>query len=166
MCGIVGIVNRKNAPSGRSIVVMADAIKHRGPDGWGYVALDPERTSPAMTLDAPSGSAKVFFGHRRLSIIDVEGTKQPLSNEDGSVWVTFNGEIYNYRELADNLRQKGHTLREKGDTEVLVHLWEEYGRDMTKHLVGMFAFAIWDKKDKQQVQHVLTLNDFTDAVIY
>lgn len=148
MCGIVGIANRKSAPSGNAIVAMADAIKHRGPDGWGYVALDPEISSPVMTQNSPQGSAKVFFGHRRLSIIDVEGTRQPLSNEDGSVWVTFNGEIYNYRELADNLRRKGHTLREKGDTEVLVHLWEEHGRDMVRHLTGMFAFAIYDvKKD-------------------
>jgi len=144
MCGIVGIVNRKNAPSGRSIVAMADAIKHRGPDGWGYVALDSDKPGASMTQEAPSVSAKVFFGHRRLSIIDVEGTKQPLANEDGSVWVTFNGEIYNYRELADDLRKKGHTIREKGDTEVLVHLWEEYGRDMTRYLTGMFAFAIYD----------------------
>ncbi|OGV35017.1 MAG: asparagine synthase (glutamine-hydrolyzing) [Lentisphaerae bacterium GWF2_45_14] len=146
MCGIVGIINKTSRLSGRSVSDMADAIKHRGPDGWGYAALNPGKSDSMMTLEAPAASAKVFLGHRRLSIIDVEGSKQPLSNEDGSVWITFNGEIYNYRELADDLRRKGHTLKEKGDTEVLVHLWEEYGRNMTGYLTGMFAFAIYDTK--------------------
>ncbi|OGV51405.1 MAG: asparagine synthase (glutamine-hydrolyzing) [Lentisphaerae bacterium GWF2_44_16] len=146
MCGIIGIVNKTSRLSGRSLSDMADAIKHRGPDDWGYVALNPGKSDSVMTREAPAMKAKVFLGHRRLSIIDVEGSRQPLCNEDASVWVIFNGEIYNYRELADELCGKGHILKEKGDTEVLVHLWEEYGENMTGHLVGMFAFAIYDTK--------------------
>ena len=79
----------------------------------------------------------------------MEGSKQPLANEDETVWVTFNGEIYNYRELRDELAAKGHRLRTQGDTETLVHLYEEYGPEMVHRLIGMFAFAIWDKKHRQ-----------------
>jgi asparagine synthase (glutamine-hydrolysing) len=147
MCGIAGIVSPHPARWGQTIKAMTDAIRHRGPDGQGVVALDPGRLHDAPAeIDMVNGPARVFLGHRRLSIIDIEGSHQPLRNEDGSVWVVFNGEIYNYRELADNLCQKNHLLREKGDTETLVHLWESYREDMLTQLNGMFAFALYDTR--------------------
>ena len=106
---------------------MRDVITHRGPDGFGVHCADG-----------------VGLGHRRLSIIDVAGGAQPLSNEDGTVWVTFNGEIYNYRELTRALERRGHVFRTHSDTEVLVHAYEEYGDDFVRELNGMFAFAIHD----------------------
>jgi asparagine synthase (glutamine-hydrolysing) len=134
---------------GRQIVEMTGSLVHRGPDDFGYIALDPGSNTFPIPLElhkTPAGAHSLFFGHRRLSIIDISGTKQPLANEDKSVWVIFNGEIYNYDELGKMLVAKGHILREKGDTEVLVHLWEEYGAAMPEHLVGMFAFAVYDSK--------------------
>ena len=146
MCGIAGIMSAEEKKLGRILSGMCDAIAHRGPDDFGYIAL--QGSSPAnpssVKKDVADDTGKVFLGHRRLSIIDLSGSRQPLCNEDGSVWVVFNGEIYNYVELRTSLAKKGHKLREKGDTEVLVHLWEEYGTEMLSHLVGMFAFAIYD----------------------
>jgi asparagine synthase (glutamine-hydrolysing) len=133
MCGIVGIVNFAGGPpEARVVENMMDVLRHRGPDGEGLYNNPP-----------------VILGHVRLSIIDVEGSRQPLANEDGTVWVTFNGEIYNYRELREELRAKGHYLRTRGDTETLVHLYEDEGPAMVKRLIGMFAFAIWDTKKRQ-----------------
>jgi asparagine synthase (glutamine-hydrolysing) len=133
MCGICGIVNFDNPRIDTSVIAeMREVMRHRGPDGEGLFA-----------------GANVAFGHVRLSIIDVAGSKQPLANEDDSVWVTFNGEIYNYQELREELQSKGHHLRTQGDTEVLVHLYEEYGSEMLGHLQGMFAFAIWDRNRRQ-----------------
>jgi asparagine synthase (glutamine-hydrolysing) len=147
MCGIAGIAFSEAASAGACIERMTGVLHHRGPDGTGFIALSPGALQPPVPLDQPPASlAKVFLGHRRLSIIDVEGSKQPLANEDGSVWVSFNGEIYNYIELRQELRSRGHSLREAGDTEVLVHLWEEYGENCVDHLVGMFAFAIYDTR--------------------
>ncbi len=133
MCGIAGIVNFSAEPIDRRIVEgMMDVMRHRGPDGDGVHA------GPHAVL-----------GHVRLSIIDVAGSKQPLANEDETIWVVFNGEIYNYRGLRDELAAKGHRLRTQGDTETLVHLYEEYGAGMVDHLIGMFAFAIWDVRRRQ-----------------
>jgi asparagine synthase (glutamine-hydrolysing) len=129
MCGIAGIVNFSTDHIDRGIVVnMVEVMRHRGPDNEGLF-----------------DDCHVVLGHARLSIIDVAGSAQPLCNEDGSVWVVFNGEIYNYRVLRYELQAKGHRLQTAGDTETLVHLYEEYGQDMVGHLRGMFAFAIWDK---------------------
>jgi len=108
-------------------VAMGERIAHRGPDGSGYHC-----------------ARGVGLGHRRLSIIDVSGGAQPLSNEDGTVWVTFNGEIYNFPELTARLARRGHRFRTHSDTEVIVHAYEEYGDDFVTHLNGMFAFAIHD----------------------
>ena len=129
MCGIVGAVDWEGAARWREDVLCArEAMVHRGPDGAG------------LFLEGP-----VILGHRRLSIIDLGGGSQPMTNEDGTVVVTFNGEIYNYKELAATLRDR-HTLRTSSDTEVLVHLYEDKGLDMLADLRGMFAFAIWDAR--------------------
>jgi len=147
MCGIAGIIDEKMNCHGVALAAMCDAISHRGPDDWGYLAIEGSSVLSGGRVREPvMVPATVFLGHRRLSIIDLEGSSQPLSNEDGSIWVSFNGEIYNYLELAASLRSKGHILREKGDTEVLVHLWEEYREGMLEHLSGMFALAIYDTK--------------------
>jgi asparagine synthase (glutamine-hydrolysing) len=133
MCGIAGIVNlREGPPVGRaSLATMAGQLAHRGPDDEG-------------TYVDPSGRAGLAF--RRLSIIDLAHGQQPLANEDESVWVVFNGEIYNFRALRAALEQRGHVFRSRTDTEVIVHLYEEHGADLFTHLHGMFAIAIWDQR--------------------
>ncbi len=129
MCGICGIYGygADTIASERTLRNMLQVIRHRGPDDDGVYSNGP-----------------LALGMRRLSIIDLSGGKQPITNEDGSVVVVFNGEIYNYRELAAQLRQRGHTLATASDTEVIVHLYEDYGERCVEHLRGMFAFAIWD----------------------
>ncbi len=131
MCGITGYLHSdRQQPSHPQLLRrMSDAIAHRGPDGSGAWFGDG-----------------VGLAHRRLSIIDLEGGRQPLGNEDDSVQVVFNGEIYNYRELRDDLLKRGHVFRTHSDTEVLVHLYEEFGGEMVTRLRGMFAFAIWDSR--------------------
>lgn len=131
MCGICGIFEYSTgAAVPRELIQrMNDTLVHRGPDDEG------------MYVEGPVGIA-----NRRLSIIDVAGSKQPISNEDGTVWVVLNGEIYNFRALQRHLRDRGHTLRTDGDTECIVHLYEEYGDDCVHHLDGMFAFAVFDNR--------------------
>lgn len=120
---------------------MTDAIQHRGPDAEGHYLQE-------QTADRSPG---VALGHRRLSIIDVAGSAQPLGNEDDSIQIVFNGEIYNYKELREPLVQAGHKFRTDGDTEVIVHLYEQYGLDFVQHLRGMFAIAIWDSREQRLV---------------
>jgi asparagine synthase (glutamine-hydrolysing) len=127
MCGIAGILNSQGLADRDLLKRMLDALRHRGPDDEGIYAEDG-----------------VALGQRRLSIIDLTTGHQPLSNEDGSVWITFNGEIYNFQELRETLEKKGHHFRTHSDTEAIVHAYEEYGAECVKHLRGMFAFAIWD----------------------
>ena len=138
MCGIAGVAWTSDAaPFDQSVLVrMIDAIAHRGPDDAGTYA------SPA----GPGPGARL--GHRRLSIIDLGGGHQPLSNEDGSIWIAFNGEIYNYKELQASLIKQGHTFRTSSDTETIVHLYEQYGPACVTQLRGMFAFAIWDQNQR------------------
>lgn len=141
MCGIAGAVwqDVSRGISRDVLQQMTDAIRHRGPDAEGHLLIEPQSdNSPGVAL-----------GHRRLSIIDVEGSAQPLGNEDDSVLIAFNGEIYNYRELRTSLIRAGHQFRTNGDTEVIVHLYEEYGPDCVQHLRGMFAFALWDSHEQQ-----------------
>jgi asparagine synthase (glutamine-hydrolysing) len=128
MCGISGFLAR-----GRGASPLRDELQaHRGPGDSG-------------AYTDPSGRCELRF--RRLSIIDLScAGHQPMSNEDGTVWLVFNGEIYNFRSLRAELQSKGHTFRSATDSEVLVHLWEEHGRDMLRHLNGMFAFCIWDER--------------------
>jgi asparagine synthase (glutamine-hydrolysing) len=128
MCGIAGFVsNRGGSPGQPLLKTMCDRLAHRGPDSAGYYA---------------EGAAGL--GHRRLSIIDLSTGDQPLGNEDGSIQIVFNGEIYNYLELRAELIEKGHRFRTKSDTETIVHLYEEEGEKTPERLNGMFAFAIWD----------------------
>jgi asparagine synthase (glutamine-hydrolysing) len=134
MCGICGKLNfdRHHAVDSDLLGAMLATIRHRGPDDEGKYVSGP-----------------VGFGFRRLSIIDLTSGHQPLSNEDGSVWVIFNGEIYNYRELRKQLIQKGHVFKTQTDTEVLVHLYEEKEDNLVQELRGMFAFALWDDGKKR-----------------
>ena len=143
MCGIAGAVwwERGQRIDRNVLQRMTDSIRHRGPDAEGHWLI--EQTSDRMP--------GVALGHRRLSIIDVAGSAQPLGNEDDSVQIVFNGEIYNYRELREQLLASGHQLRTDGDTEVIVHLYEQYGLKFVDHMRGMFALAIWDSRQQQLV---------------
>jgi asparagine synthase (glutamine-hydrolysing) len=133
MCGIAGIVRWDRRPVlEHEIRGMCGAMVHRGPDDEGIWLGDG-----------------VALGQRRLSIIDLSNGHQPLSNEDGSIWIVFNGEIYNYPELRARLASRGHTLRTSSDTETIVHLYEDFGPGCVEHLRGMFAFAIWDTRRRQ-----------------
>ena len=134
MCGIAGIYHLDGLkPVDRELLhSMTRLLAHRGPDGEGYYH------------DGPVG-----LGHRRLSIIDLPGGGQPLSNEDKTVWVVFNGEIYNFRELRADLESRGHRFSTNSDTEVIVHLYEERGEDCVPAFAGMFAFAVWDARRKR-----------------
>ena len=129
MCGIAGVFEyqRRRFVSVGVLESMMDVIQHRGPDDAGAYRNGP-----------------IALGMRRLSIIDLEGGKQPVANETGDVRLVFNGEIYNYRSLQQELRGRGHKLRSASDTEVIVHLYEERGEDCVNELRGMFGFALWD----------------------
>ena len=126
MCGITGLVNYED---NALLHDMCNLLKHRGPDSDGFFE-----------------NKNVSLGIRRLSIIDIEGGNQPISNEDGKIWTIFNGEIYNYQSLQDSLKSKGHKFKTNSDTETIVHAYEEYDLDFVNHLRGMFAIAIWDEK--------------------
>jgi len=132
VCGIVGIhsVREPRAIDRNLLTAMSNSITHRGPNSDGFHLED----------------GRVGLGMRRLSIIDVEGGTQPIANEDETVWIVFNGEIYNYRELRSELEAKGHRFRTRSDTETIVHAYEEFGDDCVSKLRGMFAFAIWDTR--------------------
>ena len=131
MCGICGIFNheRTRLVERSTLTTMNRQITHRGPDDEG------------LFVDGNVGIAM-----RRLSIIDVKSGHQPLSNETGDIWIVYNGEIYNHEDLRKDMQARGHTFRTKSDTESIVHLYEEYGRDCVQYLQGMFAFVIWDQK--------------------
>jgi asparagine synthase (glutamine-hydrolysing) len=135
MCGIAGFVSRAGEPADRDVLArMTATLAHRGPDGEG------------LYVDGPAA-----LGHRRLSIIDLAGGAQPMANEDGSVWVTYNGELYNEPELRRGLLARGHVFRTSCDTESLVHLYEEHGPDFVRLLNGMFALALWDRRRSRLV---------------
>src|SRR5258708_5177517 len=161
MCGITGMWNLAGAPVDPALLVrMRDSLAHRGPDGAACVLFstrDPSRATMFGSIEDLTGSAPaaqvndVGFGHRRLSIIDLVSGDQPMSNADGSVWIVFNGEIYNYRELRQSLTTAGHRFRTASDTEVIIHAYEEYGQACALHLNGIFAFAIWDAPQRKLV---------------
>jgi asparagine synthase (glutamine-hydrolysing) len=133
MCGICGKVafDQGGIVAAGLLKKMLGTISHRGPDGEGVYV-----------------SPQVGLGHRRLAIIDLNSGAQPLSNEDGTVWISFNGEIYNYQELREDLLGRGHQFKTESDTEVIVHLYEEHGEACVEKLRGMFAFAIWDSRQR------------------
>jgi asparagine synthase (glutamine-hydrolysing) len=132
MCGIAGFVNNSNEKADRGILDrMNSAILHRGPDEDGYYLKD----NAAMAM-------------RRLAIIDLAGGQQPITNEDRTKWIVYNGEVYNYQELREGLLERGHKLKTNSDTEAVVHLYDEFGADCLHHLRGMFAFAIWDETER------------------
>jgi asparagine synthase (glutamine-hydrolysing) len=136
MCGIVGLVStdHHSESTRETVMQMTDAIRHRGPDDAGFFV-----------------EGGVGLGMRRLSIIDVEGGHQPVVNEDESILAVFNGEIYNYRDLQSELRRDGHRLRSRSDSEVIVHLYEQYGDRFVNRLRGMFALALWDRPRRRLV---------------
>ncbi|MBE7555391.1 MAG: asparagine synthase (glutamine-hydrolyzing) [Anaerolineales bacterium] len=132
MCGISGVYCfDPKTPVRQSLLQrMTDLIAHRGPDDFGYYV-----------------DGNIGLGHRRLSIIDLSAAgHQPMSNEDGTVWITYNGECYNYLDFPADLRSRGHQLKSTSDTETLIHLYEEYGPEFLKKIDGMYAFAIWDAR--------------------
>jgi asparagine synthase (glutamine-hydrolysing) len=132
MCGIAGFLHiEQGVDSARLVTRMTDAIRHRGPDDSG------------IYVDSP-----VALGHRRLSIIDVSGGHQPLGNEDGTVWITYNGELFNHAGLRVELESRGHRFRTRCDTETIVHAYEEYGPACLNRFRGMFAFVIWDANNR------------------
>lgn len=137
MCGIAGFVQRAPAPG--LLTAMLGDLAHRGPDGQGIHEIETE------------AGFRVSLGHRRLSIIDLEGGKQPLSNQDGKLWITFNGEIYNFLDLRERLLGQGHVFATRSDTEVIVHQYEETGARAFGELNGMFAFALWDGRKQELV---------------
>ncbi|MDP7324500.1 MAG: asparagine synthase (glutamine-hydrolyzing), partial [Candidatus Woesearchaeota archaeon] len=128
MCGICGFTFEDK----KLLKSMTDLLTHRGPDEQGTF-----------------NDKNISLGHRRLSIIDLKTGQQPMANEDETVWIVFNGEIYNYTDLKVELEKKGHTFRTNSDTETIIHGYEEYGVDIVKHLNGCFAFAIWDTPQKK-----------------
>jgi asparagine synthase (glutamine-hydrolysing) len=137
MCGICGIVDyRINSPVEETVLKkMCTAMIHRGPDDEG--------------IFIKNGIPSIGLGHRRLSIIDLSRAgHQPMSNEDGRIWLVFNGEIYNYKELRSRLVDKGHIFKSNADSETIIHLYEDYGKDCVKYLRGFFAFAVWDETKK------------------
>ncbi|MFB6229119.1 MAG: asparagine synthase (glutamine-hydrolyzing) [Halobacteriales archaeon] len=150
MCGITGVYNSKTSPSSDVLNRMNDCLAHRGPDEEGKY------------LDNPIGLA-----HKRLSIVDLDTGRQPIFNEDDTICVIFNGEIYNYPYLRDQLAKSGHTFTTDTDTEVLVHLYEEHGPPFVEHLEGMFAFALWDSererlllaRDQMGIKPLFVAND-------
>lgn len=145
MCGITGIVHWDGQTIERTILQrMADTLIHRGPDEQGFYLNKEQGTINYRSID----SISVGFAHRRLSIIDLSSGQQPLCNEDRTVWIVFNGEIYNFQSLKNELIRLGHHFKTHSDTEVIVHSYEEWGPSCLDRLNGMFAFAIWDEKQQ------------------
>ncbi|MBB1502236.1 asparagine synthase (glutamine-hydrolyzing) [Propioniciclava sp. MC1683] len=134
MCGICGVATPGPPPDAALLLRMVGRLRHRGPDGSGYLR-----------------DQGVGLGHARLAIIDTTGGAQPLSNEDGSLWVTFNGEIFNYVELGAELRDRGHTFATASDTEVIVHAFEEWGEDAFRRFNGQWALALWDRRHRRLI---------------
>jgi asparagine synthase (glutamine-hydrolysing) len=140
MCGIAGYVTSNNTQVDERILLrMRDTLSHRGPDDAG-IYISPDKHTG--------------FAHRRLSIIDLSSQgRQPMSNEDETVWITYNGEIYNFKEIRHDLEEKGHVFKSNSDTESIIHAYEEYGYSCVNHLNGMFAFAVYDLKKKSFFLH-------------
>jgi asparagine synthase (glutamine-hydrolysing) len=158
MCGIVGILClEENREIRKAIGGMANALAHRGPDGEGFFFdwrdrlewTDFQRRSLTLPQEQGARGPWVAFGHRRLAVLDLsERGHQPMTNEDGTVWLIHNGEIYNYSEIRKELEARNHQFRSATDTEVIIHAYEEWGTSCLNHFNGMWAFAIWDSNRK------------------
>lgn len=168
MCGITGIISKTNQGSLKdSVFAMSQAIKHRGPDGEGFAFFTGTKSIPVYSAETPivnkesgaflfnpstslqntDGDCKMAFGHRRLSIIDLsESGHQPMCDTGGDFWITYNGEIFNYIELREELKTKGHVFVTQTDTEVIIEAYKEWGVECLQKFNGMFAFALYDKK--------------------
>ena len=133
MCGIAGLIGTEKYKE-QDVKKMINKIDYRGPDEQGTIDLD-----------------NIYLGHARLAVVDPENGTQPMSNHDKTVWVVFNGEIYNHVEIRNRLIKKGYKFKSRCDTEVLVHLWREKGINMLDDLVGMFAFCLWDTKQEKGI---------------
>lgn len=164
MCGISGIIYFDRRPVAPQMMIrMNRTLNHRGPDEEGYFINTKNTPSALMDMGARflslseskevtlRGEGSVGLGHRRLSIIDLSTGQQPLCNEDGTVWIVFNGEIYNFQELMAELKACGHRFQTRSDTETIVHAYEEWGEDAIERLRGMFAIALWDERKQKLV---------------
>jgi asparagine synthase (glutamine-hydrolysing) len=153
VCGIAGIFRRRghDGADPRRLGAMTDAILHRGPDDYGYLLLDSRDGSFTLGQEIPLDRPRdVLLGNRRLAIIDVSPAgRQPMTNETRDIFLVFNGEIYNYVELGDELRRRGHRFSSASDTEVVVHAYEEWGTDCVGRFNGMWAFALWDQRRRR-----------------
>src|SRR5262245_3790261 len=147
MCGITGAIwtDPSKGIDAPTLERMMSCLRHRGPDGGGAYFSEYRHRPPYESMPG------VALGHRRLSIIDLATGGQPMSNEDGSIWLTYNGEIYNYLDLRHRLEGSGHTFRTESDTETIVHLYEDEGPDCFSHLNGFFSVAIWDANRRRLV---------------
>ncbi|MBE0596685.1 MAG: asparagine synthase (glutamine-hydrolyzing) [Desulfuromonadales bacterium] len=149
MCGIIGIVHFDCRPVDPDILKgMTDTLSHRGPDDEGYFVNRP-LTSHGPKWKSRAGEGNVGLGHRRLSIIDLASGHQPMANADGTIWIAFNGEIYNHHLLRRELEREGFKFQTRSDTEAIVHAYEMWGERCVERLRGMFAFAIWDEKKQR-----------------
>ncbi len=132
MCGIAGFVtSRPGDPQSTIVERMTTVLEHRGPDAFGY-----------------HQDTWAHLGHRRLSIIDLSSGQQPMTNEDGTLWIVYNGEIFNHASVRPELEQAGHRYRSHCDTETILHAYEEFGPDCVKRFRGMFSFAMWDQNQR------------------
>jgi asparagine synthase (glutamine-hydrolysing) len=171
MCGIAGVISKNNSLSLKDTVfAMSQAIKHRGPDGEGFAFFSNTKSIPVFSNETPQinkeshsflfnpntsiqnieSNYEIAFAHRRLSIIDLsESGHQPMCDTQGDYWITFNGEVYNYIELREELKNKGHVFVTQTDTEVVLEAYKEWGVECLQKFNGMFAFALLDKKNNQ-----------------
>jgi asparagine synthase (glutamine-hydrolysing) len=169
MCGIAGIIDFSGQPvDARILLRMRDRMEHRGPDDYGAVLIDAKRRDftasrsgngflqfrdeGELKTQACAVDFSIGLAHRRLSIVDLsESGRQPMCNEDGSIWITYNGEVYNFQEIREELQAAGHLFRSQTDTEVILHAYEQWGMSCLERFIGMFAFALWDAKKQKLI---------------
>ncbi len=152
MCGIFGVISAQYPIKIHDLVRASFSLKHRGPDEYGFLLGNAGESKVFYNNQSmPQGDYQIGLGHQRLSIIDLDSGRQPLSNEDGTIWCVFNGEIYNYRQLRQFLTSKGHVFKTHSDTEVLCHGYEEWGTQIVDQIEGIFAFCIYDSRKKEVI---------------
>lgn len=152
MCGIFGFISRNRKITTHEIHTALQSLRHRGPDNSGVVAFKGTPKGYYNGNAIPDGEWSSVLAHVRLSIIDLsDAANQPMSNEDDSVWIVYNGEIYNFHEIREELQTRGHKFRSRTDSEVIIHGYEEWGIDVVGRLRGMFAFALFDKQRNKLV---------------